>query len=403
MAVVHPFKAWRPDPEQVEEIACVPYDVINTEEAQKLAEGKPHSFLHVIRPEIDLPEGTPYNDASVYQKGADNLKKLMNSEIFNQDDDSAVYVYRLIMDGRSQTGIFSCVSVEDYDHEVILKHELTRPDKEDDRTRHILTQSAHAEPVMLTYKDTQGIAALTKSTMNQNDPIYDFTAADGVQHTLWKIDQTKSMVSKFKSIEHLYVADGHHRCKSASRAAKEHRKINMNHTGNEEYNFFPAVLFPMDQMKILAYNRVIHQVPDNFLQTLSEQLTLRKNADPVPSKKGDITIYYDGNWYGATLPIKREPNSVDKLDVARLQQFLLSPLLNIDDPRRNENISFVGGIRGTDELKRRVDSGKAELAISMYPTDITELVQVSDDGLLMPPKSTWFEPKLRSGLLVHTF
>ncbi len=402
MAILHPFKAWRPNPENVEEIACVPYDVVSVDEARSLAEGKPKSFLHVVRPEIDLPEGTDPHDDSVYTKGAENLNQFLSDGTLEQEDEEQIYVYQLIRNGRPQTGIFACVSVEDYDNEVILKHELTRPEKEDDRTRHILTQDAHAEPVMMTYKDDERTDELIEQTTRQ-EPIFNFTAPDGVLHKIWKAEQTEEFVEAFDEISNLYIADGHHRCKSASRAAAQKRKNNADHTGDEEYNFFPAVIFPMSNMNILAYNRAIHSIPNGFLDILKEKFKLTAGADPKPSKKGTISLYIDSKWYGMDLPLAQNPNSVEKLDVYRLQEYLLSPLLDITDPRRNDNISFVGGIRGTNELEKLVDSGEVDLTISMYPTSIEELVEVSDEGLLMPPKSTWFEPKLRSGLLVHTF
>ncbi len=402
MAILHPFKAWRPEPKNVEEIACVPYDVISVEEARDLAEGNPKSFLHVIRPEIDLPKGTDPHNEQVYKQGAENLEKFLDNGVLEQEEEPHIYIYRLIRNGQPQTGIFSCVSVEEYDEEVILKHELTRPEKEDDRTRHILTQQAHAEPVMLTYKgDARTKKLIDEAT--QEEPLFDFTASDGVVHKLWKVQQTQAFVEAFESISNLYIADGHHRCKSASRAAEEKRQNNPDHTGDEEYNFFPAVVFPMSDMNILAYNRVVHSVPDNFLEILNDNFNLSPNANPSPSQKGHISIYIDNQWFGMKLPIAENPNSVEQLDVHRLQEHLLSPLLDITDPRRDDNISFVGGIRGTDELEKLVNNGSADIAISMYPTSIEELIEVSDEGLLMPPKSTWFEPKLRSGLLVHTF
>ncbi len=402
MAILKPFKAWHPAPKNVEQIACVPYDVVSIKEARELARGNPKSFLHVVRPEIDLPEGTDPHDDEVYDKGAENLNKFLQNGTLQQEEQPQIYVYQLIRNGRPQTGIFACVSVEDYDNEVILKHELTRPAKEDDRTRHILTQQAHAEPVMLTYKDDHKTENLIKET-TEGEPLFEFEASDGVIHKLWRAEKTEAFVEAFKSISHLYIADGHHRCKSASRAAEQKQKNNPEHNGNEEYNFFPAVIFPMSNMNILPYNRVVHAIPDNFLSTLQEKFSLTSDVGPQPSEKGNISIYIDGNWYGMELPLDKNPNSVQKLDVHRLQEFVLSPLLNISDPRRNENISFVGGIRGTEELEKLVDNGAAELAISMYATNIEELVEVSDEGRLMPPKSTWFEPKLRSGLLVHTF
>ncbi|WP_138430649.1 DUF1015 domain-containing protein [Fodinibius saliphilus] len=402
MAILHPFKAWRPIPDTVEEIACVPYDVISVEEARTLAEGKPKSFLHVIRPEIDLPEGTDPHEDRVYEKGAENLKEFLIDGTLHQEDTPHVYVYQLIRQGRPQTGIFSCVSVDDYNKEIILKHELTRPKKEDDRTRHLLTQQAHAEPVMLTYKDDERTQELIDETVQQ-EPLFNFEAEDGVVHKVWRASDSDAFVEAFSSIPNLYIADGHHRCKSASRAAAVEKEKNDAHTGDEEYNFFPAVLFPMSNMNIMAYNRIVHSIPDNFIETLGQKFELTAGAASSPSQKGNISIYINNKWYALELPIADNPNSVEQLDVHRLQEHLLSPLLDITDPRRDNNISFVGGIRGTEELEKLVNNGDAQMAISMYPTSIEELVEVSDEGLLMPPKSTWFEPKLRSGLLVHTF
>ena len=403
MAIIHPFKAWRPKADQVKEIACVPYDVINTEEARELADGHPDSYLHVIRPEIDLPDDVDIYDDRVYEQGKNNLQAMMSDGRLGQEDAPSLYIYRLTMDGRDQTGLFTCVSVQDYDDDIILKHEQTRHDKEKDRTRHILTQEAHAEPVMLAYRDVDEINRLTASIMNDEDPIYDFTADDGIHHTIWKVEDTDSWIRQFESVPNLYVADGHHRCKSASLAAAEKKHNNARHTGNEEYNFFPAVLFPMGQMHIMAYNRVVHNIPDDFFETLQQRFHLQPTDQQAPSDKGHVSVYFDKKWYDLKLPIDEHATAVQSLDVYRLQNFLLEPLLGITDPRSDKNISFVGGIRGTKELMHLVDSGKASVAFSMYPTSIEELADVSDAGLLMPPKSTWFEPKLRSGLLVHTF
>ncbi|MEX0721222.1 MAG: DUF1015 family protein [Balneolaceae bacterium] len=403
MAEIKPFRAWRPKPELAKEIACVPYDVVTTQEAQKLSKGKPHSFLHVIRPEIDVNEKTSIYDPKVYEQGRESLTKLLNSGNFLQEEKDSLYIYRLIMDGRSQAGIFGCVSVKEYNDDIILKHELTRPDKEDDRTKHILTQKAHAEPVMLTFRDTGEVSGFMDTYMQNNTPIYDFETEDGISHTLWKVHKSAEVISAFEKVAHLYVADGHHRCASASRVAKEHESHNPEHSGQEEYNFFPAVVFPMDQMEILAYNRVIYSIPDNFLKTLEENFQLKKNADPVPSKKGDLSFYINGSWHALTLGESTEKDPASQLDVSRLQAQILEPLLEIKDQRTDSNINFVGGIKGTDELENLVDNGEASLAFSLYPTDIEELLEVSDAGLLMPPKSTWFEPKLRSGVLVHTF
>ncbi len=403
MATLHPFPALRPKPEFVEEVACVPYDVINTEEARHLAHGKSFSFLHVIRPEIDLPEGTDEHDDAVYETGAANLRRFADSDVFEQENEPALYVYRLIMDGRAQTGLFGCVSVKEYDDDTILKHEKTRPDKEDDRTRHILTQQAHAEPVMLTYRNRPKIDALVDQ-VTTTSPLYDFTADDGVQHTVWRVTQPQAMSDAFKDVPHLYVADGHHRCKAASRTA-EAMHSSLTDT-KAEFEFFPAVLFPMNQMHIMAYNRILYDVPGRpaeFLAALKQRFVLNPDAPPAPQEKGDVSIYMDGTWYGLTLPKTQRGSVVDHLDVARLGEFILEPMLNITNPRTDPNIYFVGGIRGTKALERLVNAGKAQMAISMYPTSIEELLAVSDDHLLMPPKSTWFEPKLRSGLLIHLF
>lgn len=398
MATLHPFRALRPVATKAAEVACVPYDVINTEEARALAAGKPASFLHVIRPEIDLPSGTDEHADVVYERGALNLRMFAASGDALQEEEASVYVYRLVMDGRAQTGIFGCVAVADYDNNVILKHELTRPVKEDDRTRHILEQQAHAEPVMLTFKDDADIVAVMGETMTAS-PLYDLTADDGVRHTIWRVAQTSELVALFDRVDHLYVADGHHRCKAASRAAAQRPDCS-------EASFFPAVLFPMADMAILAYNRIVKHLPGGsaeFLEELQQRFELISVDEPVPQRPGDICIYLNDRWYGMTLPESVSDTVVSQLDVSRLSEYILAPLLEIVDPRTDPNIDFVGGIRGTEELEKRVRLGEAEMAISMYPTSIQELVDVSDAGLLMPPKSTWFEPKLRSGLLVHLF
>jgi uncharacterized protein (DUF1015 family) len=403
MAAVFPFKAWHPSWKKVCQVSSLPYDVINTDEARQAAEGHPESFLHIIRPEIDLPEGTAFNDDQVYKKGAENLHQFLEDSILKQDPHDALFIYQLEWNGRTQTGVFGCVSVANYDEDIILKHELTRPAKEDDRTRHILEQQAHAEPVMLTCKDQSEVNNIIAAFYKNNQPLFDFTAPNGVTHRIWKMEDCESLVQAFAQLDHLYVADGHHRCKAASRAAHDLREKQHEKTENEAFNYFPAVIFPMSEMNVLAYNRIIFSIPDDFLEQVREQFTLKNEAGPKPAKKGDICFYLNGKWRQLSLPQADNPTVVEALDVYRLQHFLLEPLLGIKDPRNDENISFVGGIRGTDELEKRVDSSDAALAISMFPTSIEELVEVSDAGLLMPPKSTWFEPKLRSGLLVHTF
>tara|TARA_R110002096_G_scaffold326134_1_gene520027 strand:- start:10590 stop:11801 length:1212 start_codon:yes stop_codon:yes gene_type:complete len=402
MALIKPFQAWRPAASKVQDIVCVPYDVITTKDALELSKGKPLSFLHVIRPEIDLPADISIYHTSVYSKGRESLQKLLNAGHFIQEEQDSLYIYRLVWNGRAQSGVFGCVSVKEYENDIILKHELTRPDKEDDRTKHITTQEAHAEPVMLTFDDTKDITGLMVQAQ-ENDPIYDITTEDGVQHSIWKIDDASTFQQAFDSIPSLYIADGHHRCASAARTAREIASQNPTHTGEENYNYFPAVLFPMQQMEILSYNRVIFQLPDNFFERLSSSFMVTPSTESVPQKKGSICIYYDGRWYALDLPASQKSDSASALDVSRLQEFILAPLLGITNQRTDKNIDFVGGIKSTLELEHLVDSESAQLAFSMYPTNIKELITVSDDGLLMPPKSTWFEPKLRSGFLIHTF
>lgn len=408
MATLHSFRAVRPRPQHVEEIASVPYDVVDSAEARELAEGKPRSFLHVARPEIDLPPGTDEHDDAVYEQGGANLRQFVEADYTLREAEPTVYVYRLVMDGREQTGIFGCVSVEEYDDGTIVKHEKTRPAKEDDRTRHILAQQAHAEPVMLTYRDEEAVHAHV-AEIQEGTPLYDFEADDGVRHTVWKADRSGPLVDAFRNVEHLYIADGHHRCKAAGRAAATLREEGGSPTDSEVpgYEMFTAVLFPMSHMRIMAYNRIVFELPTApaaFLDQLGTDFDLERDVDdPEPSEKGSVCLYVDGAWHRLVLPPPEGNRAVDRLDLSRLSAHLLEPYLGIADQRRDPNIDFVGGIRGTQALEARVDEGEAQLAISMYPTQIEELVAVSDEGSLMPPKSTWFEPKLRSGLLVHDF
>lgn len=403
MATIQPFKGWLPKPDQVDQVACPPYDVISTKEAIDLAEGKPNSFLHVIRPEIDLPEGTPYYDDAVYQKGAANLKKLLNSDLYSQDDKPAIYIYQLQTPSHTQTGVFTAASVQDYDNDVILKHELTRPDKENDRTKHIQMQQAHAEPVMLIYKDSEDVQFEVEKTIATTPPFIEFEDDQGVVHRVWKQFSTAALVKAFSQVDHLYIADGHHRCKSASRVSANLRERDRSFPGEAEYDYFPVVLFPMSQMKILPYNRVIIRARKSQAEEMFDKFNAVKTDEKSPAKKGDLSIYFDGEWRKLTLPEAKSDDVVSNLDAARLQSKILRPIFGIENPRTNTNVEFIGGIRGTDELERRVDNGDADIAISMYPTSIKELLDVSDAGELMPPKSTWFEPKLKSGIIIHTF
>ena len=408
MATLHPFRTVRPLPQHVEEIASVPYDVVSTEEARQRAEGQPRSFLHVARPEIDLSPEIDEHDEAVYEQGAVNLRQFVEADYTLREDAPTVYVYRLVMDGREQTGIFGCASVAEYDDGTIVKHEETRPAKEDDRTWHILAQQAHAEPVMFTYRDETSIHDRV-AQIQQTEPLYDFEADDGVRHTVWDVSCPGPLVEAFEQVEHFYIADGHHRCKAASRAAatlreEEGEGADLAVPG---YEMFTAVVFPMSHMHIMPYNRVVFELPTSpnaFLDELDAEFSLTRSVnDPEPPEKGMVCVYLSGAWHRLRLPPTGGDRAVDQLDVSRLSEHLLEPRLGITDQRRDPSIDFVGGIRGPKALEDRVDSGEAQLAISMHPTHIEELVAVSDEGSLMPPKSTWFEPKLRSGLLVHDF
>jgi uncharacterized protein (DUF1015 family) len=403
MAIIQPFKGWLPKPENVSDVACPPYDVISTKEAEELAEGNPHSFLHIIRPEIDLPQGTLYYDDAVYQKGAANLKNLLNSKNYSQEEKPAIYIYQLESESHTQTGVFTCASIQDYNNDVILKHELTRPDKEQDRTKHIQMQQAHAEPVMLTFKDSEDVAFQIEKIITTNEPFIEHTDKQGVVHKLWKQFASAEMAKAFAEIDNFYIADGHHRCKAASRVSENLRERDRSFPGEAEYDYFPVVLFPMSQMNILPYNRVLITVRKSQAEELFDKFDAEKTEEKTPGKKGDISVYYKGEWWSLSLPEASGKDVVLNLDSARLQNSILKPIFSIENPRINKNIEFVGGSRGTEELERLVDNGDADLAISMYPTSIEELIDVSDKGELMPPKSTWFSPKLQSGLIIHTF
>ncbi|WP_182871072.1 DUF1015 domain-containing protein [Stieleria mannarensis] len=406
MPRVQPFRAVRPTAEKAAQVASVPYDVVNREEAASLAEGNADSFLHVVRPDIDLPADTdPYADA-IYAKAAENLQRLIGDGVLQQDDAECIFLYRQIMDGKSQVGVVCCCHVEDYENNLILKHEFTRPAKEDDRTRHVMTLNAHAGPVFLTYRDDSDLNGLVAAAIRET-PLYDFTADDGVQHTVWRIEKSAGYVAKLTAVPEFYVADGHHRAASAWRAGKARREANPDHNGNEEYNWFLTVLFPASQLNILAYNRIIKdlndQTPDQIRERLAAVGTLEETTQPVPDRAGTFCIYLDGKWWRLRVPADSidHHDAINSLDVAILEQRVIRPIFGIEDVRTDPRIDFVGGIRGTKELEKRVDSGEWAFAVSMFPTSIEQLMAVSDAGEVMPPKSTWFEPKLRSGLLTH--
>lgn len=406
MPQIKAFRAVRPPAQLAEKVASVPYDVVNRDEAKELAQAYEHSFLHVIRPDIDLPADTnPYDD-EVYAKAASNLQDLLEVGALERDGEERLFLYRQIMDGHAQVGLVCCSHVQDYEQNRILKHEKTRQAKEDDRTRHVTTLNAHTGPVFLTYRGEASIDAMVEELTTQS-PEVDFVAADGVQHTVWKVDDTEGLVAALSAIPAFYVADGHHRAASAWRAAQHHQAQNTNHTGDEEYNWFLTVLFPADQLRILAYNRVVKDLhgrsPSELLDALKSNHDVVPTDNPEPPQAGAWCLYLDGQWYAVTVPSEEIDLSdpIGSLDVALLETRVLRPVLGIQDVRTDSRVDFVGGIRGTQELERLVDSGEWACAFSMYPTSIEQLLAVADADAIMPPKSTWFEPKLRSGLFIH--
>jgi len=408
VATVKPFRALRPSPAQAADVSAVPYDVVNTEEARQLAEGNPLSFLRVSRPEIELPEGTDVYSDAVYEKAAANFDRLIADAPMVIEDEPSFYIYALRMGERTQIGLVACCSVDEYDNDIILKHEKTRPDKENDRTRHMLTIRAQTGPVFLTYRPNAKVNELVNELV-RTAPLFDFVAADNIAHTIWHIPTNKNqaIIEAFGEVPRFYIADGHHRAKSASRARADLRAQNLTHNGQEEYNFFQCVLFPSDQLRILAYNRAVKDLngysPEDFLKEVEREFEVRPDVDPVPRKHNRFAMYLEGRWYGLKLrtDVTKRMKVTDRLDVSVLQESLLAPVLGVQDPRTDKRIDFVGGIRGTRELERLVNEGKAAVAFSMYPTSLDELMEISDAGEIMPPKSTWFEPKLRDGLLSH--
>jgi uncharacterized protein (DUF1015 family) len=414
MLRLHPFAALRPKSELAEKIAAVPYDVVNTEEARALAAGNPLSFLHVSRSEIDLPAGTDPYDDRVYAGATAALEGLVTRGDLLRERAPRLYAYRqeASLNGKhvSQTGIVGCCHIDDYNENRVKKHEVTRKDKEDDRTRHTLAIRANAGPVFLTYQPRPNLTSLTKA-VTKTGPLYDFTAVDGVRHTVWRIDDEKPFIDGFAQLPCAYVADGHHRSASAARAGAELRKANPRHTGEEEYNWFLCVLFAADQLNVLPYHRLVRDLGDlsreQFLEKLrgvAEVSVLGDGASPIGDQPGAFGVYLGDSWYRVQLPsaVIDPSDPIRSLDYVLLSDHVLGPLLGIHDLRTDKRIDFVGGIRGTGELEKRVRSGEHAVAFAMRPTGVEQVMRVADAGEIMPPKSTWFEPKLRSGLLVHT-
>lgn len=412
MSIIRPFKGYRPTQELCSKVAALPYDVMTSDEAREMVKDNPYSFLHIDKAEIDLPKDTDHYSDVVYQKAKDNLWNMVKDGIYIQDKKPVLYIYQLTMNGKSQTGLVACTSIDEYIENKIKKHELTRADKEEDRIRHVDTCNANTGPIFLTYKNKENIDKIINKAI-ENEPIYDFTAEDGIKHTVWLIDNDEvinSLISEFKSVPALYIADGHHRNASAVKVGLKRRQENPSYTGDEEFNYYLSVIFPDNQLYIMDYNRVVKDLnglsKDEFIAKVSEKFDVVEyngNDCYKPSEKHTFGMYLDKKWYSlkAKDAIVDENDTVACLDVSILQKELLSPILGIGDPRTDKRIDFVGGIRGLKELEKRVDSGEMKVAFSMYPTTMEQLMNIADDNKIMPPKSTWFEPKLRSGIFVH--
>ncbi|MFA6674464.1 MAG: DUF1015 family protein [Candidatus Cloacimonadaceae bacterium] len=413
MATFKPFKAVRPVPDKAQAIASLPYDVMDSDEARAEVQKNPLSFIHVEKPEVDLPEGIDLYDPKVYAKAKENLYNYINDRHMIQDEKPMFYIYRQTMDGRSQFGLVGLSSVDEYMDGTIKKHELTRAEKEADRIKHVDTCDAHPSPVFFTYRHQEAIDDVVRKVCENKQAVYDFVSDDGIGHTLWLMDDPsdiKAIEDAFAKLPYLYVADGHHRTASAAKVGLLRREQYPNYTGEEEFNYFMTVIFPDNHLKIFDYNRVVKDLNGNSSAEFLTKVREKWNVEEVsagssfnPSHLHQMSMYLDGKWYfiSPKSGTWNEKDVVENLDVSILQKNLLHPILGIEDPRTDKRIDFVGGIRGLSELVKRVDSGKEKVAFAMYPTSMDELIGIADAGQIMPPKSTWFEPKLRSGLFIH--
>ncbi len=413
MATIKAFKGYRPPKDIAQDVSSLPYDVMNSQEAAEMAKGKPMSLLHITRAEIDLPEGTDIHSEAVYNKAVENYQKFKENGWLVQDNKPHFYIYAQTMDGRTQYGIVGAAAAQDYFEGVIKKHELTRPDKEEDRM--VLTRylNANIEPVFFSYKAVPEIDEIVEKTVKNNEPVYDFTAEDGFGHHFWVIesDADNARLEKLfaEKVPYTYVADGHHRTAAAARIMQEKKAQNPNHDGTEAYNYFMAVHFPDNQLKIIDYNRVVKDLngltKEEFLGKLSDNFEIEKIGKDAykPAKLHEFSMYLDGDWYKLTAKSGTydDNDPIDQLDVSVLSKHILEPVLNIKDLRTSKRIDFVGGIRGLKELEKRVDSGDYKVAFALYPVSMQQLINIADTGNIMPPKTTWFEPKLRSGLVIH--
>ncbi len=411
MAIIKAFRAIRPAKEYAERVAALPYDVMNSEEAREMVKDNPYSFLHVDKAEVDLDREINIYDKVVYETASGNLNKMIEDGVLKEEEKPCYYAYRQVMNGRAQTGLVVCTSIDDYMNNIIKKHEFTRADKEQDRINHVDYCNANTGPIFLTYRNNERISAIVKES-TEGKPVYDFVAEDGIAHIVWLIEDEASineLTELFKGIDYLYIADGHHRAASAVKVGMKRREENPGYTGEEEFNYFLSVLFPDNELYIMDYNRVVKDLngytEEEYMAKLQESFDIEEcqgEGQYRPEAKHTYGMYLDGKWY--VLKAKegtfKEEDPVERLDVSILQKNLLAPILGIEDPRTDKRIDFIGGIRGLEELERRVKEGM-KVAFSMYPTTIEELMDIADAGQVMPPKSTWFEPKLRSGLFIH--
>ena len=406
MAIIKPFRALRPAPEKSKQVSCVPYDVVYEPEVRAFIEKNPLSFLRVTRSEAEFPENSNPLPDDVFARARENLQKFIDDETFATEAEPSIYVYRLASENHSQTGVVACCSLDEYELGVIRKHENVRPDKVEDRTGHMLALEAQTGLIFLAFRNTEKIKDLLAAAVEEK-PLYSFHCPDGIRQTIWRVRLPDEFVEAFREVPSLYIADGHHRIESARLAREKLKEKNPEHTGAEDYNFVVAGMFPAEDLQILAYNRVIKDLngltDEEFFERLSPSFIVSESDRKTPAEHGEICMYMNGKWHILRFAVNyvREPDPIERLDVSILQDYILAPILGIDDPRTNRRIGFIGGARGTGELGKNVDEGIAKLAFSLFPTTMDDLFAVSDMGEIMPPKSTWFEPKLKDGLLVH--
>ena len=406
MSIIKPFRALRPVADQAKKISCVPYDVIYDSEVRSTIADNPLSFLRVTRPEGEFAENEDVSKEAVFAKSIENLQEFISENLLVQEAEPHLYIYRLTDGEKSQTGIVAGCSIDEYENGLIKKHEKTRPDKVEDRTAHILALKAQTGLIFLAFRNTDKIRKLIAKTV-ETAPLYDFSCPNCIRNTIWRVEKNEDLVAAFAEVPALYVADGHHRVESANLARKKMREANPNHDGTEEYNFVMAGIFPSEDLHILAYNRVVKDLnslsEEEFFKRISENFVVTETSKKTPDNRGEFCMYFKGKWYQLNFAVNffTAPDPIENLDVSILQNYILHPILGIDDPRTNDRIAFVGGARGTDELEKMVDEGAGKVAFSMFPTTMDDLFAVSDMNEIMPPKSTWFEPKLKDGLLIH--